>query len=94
MKLETWVTVCTDYTCSYFLFSATFEMWVTVCTDYTCSYFIFSASFETWVTVCTDYALQLESEGQYHKAVSYLLAAHKVYDAIELFKKHRLFKFV
>ncbi|XP_076070667.1 gem-associated protein 5-like isoform X2 [Mytilus galloprovincialis] len=50
------------------------------------------ASFESWVTVCTDYAIQLELEGQYHKAVSYLLAAHKVYDAIDLFKKHRLFK--
>ncbi|XP_060078827.1 uncharacterized protein LOC132558299 [Ylistrum balloti] len=50
------------------------------------------ANFDTWITVCEDYATQLESEGQYHKAATYLLAAQKVYEAIELFRRHRLFK--
>ncbi|XP_033742288.1 uncharacterized protein LOC117328824 isoform X2 [Pecten maximus] len=50
------------------------------------------ANFDSWITVCEDYATQLESEGQYHKAVTYLLAAQKVYEAIELFRRHRLFK--
>lgn len=50
------------------------------------------AAFDTWTTVCEDYATQLEQEGQYHKAATYLLAAHKVYSAIDLFKRHRLFK--
>lgn len=51
-----------------------------------------AAAFDTWTTVCEDYATQLEQEGQYHKAATYLLAAHKVYSAIDLFKRHRLFK--
>lgn len=51
-----------------------------------------AAAFDTWTTVCEDYATQLEQEGQYHKAATYLLAAHKVYNAIDLFKRHRLFK--
>lgn len=51
-----------------------------------------AAAFDTWSTVCEDYATQLEQEGQYHKAATYLLAAHKVYNAIDLFKRHRLFK--
>ncbi|KAK3580429.1 hypothetical protein CHS0354_035471 [Potamilus streckersoni] len=50
------------------------------------------ASFDTWTSVCEDYALQLESDGQYHKAATYFLACHKVYDAIEVFKRHKLFK--
>ncbi|XP_041357872.1 gem-associated protein 5-like [Gigantopelta aegis] len=50
------------------------------------------ASYDTWLAMCGDYAHQLEEDGQYHKAASYLLAAHKVYAAIELFKKHKLFK--
>lgn len=50
------------------------------------------ASFDTWTQVCEDYALQLESDGQYHKAASYLLGCHKVYEAIKLFKRHKLFK--
>ncbi|XP_069129450.1 gem-associated protein 5-like isoform X2 [Argopecten irradians] len=50
------------------------------------------ANFDSWITVCEDYACQLESEGQYHKAVTYLLASQKVYEAIELFRRHRLFK--
>ncbi|KAJ8298184.1 hypothetical protein KUTeg_024715 [Tegillarca granosa] len=49
------------------------------------------AAFDTWITICEDYATQLEADGQYHKAATYLLAAHKVYGAIELFKRHRLF---
>ena len=56
--------------------------------------FLFIAAFDTWIMTCQDYAAQLESEGQYHKAATYLLAAHKVYDALELFKRHRLFKSV
>ncbi|KAL3879661.1 hypothetical protein ACJMK2_031948, partial [Sinanodonta woodiana] len=51
-----------------------------------------SASFDTWTSVCEDYALQLEADGQYHKAATYFLACHKVYDAIEVFKRHKLFK--
>ncbi|KAK3100512.1 hypothetical protein FSP39_021082 [Pinctada imbricata] len=50
------------------------------------------AAFDTWIVTCQDYAAQLEGEGQYHKAATYLLAAHKVYEALELFKRHRLFK--
>ncbi|XP_053399556.1 gem-associated protein 5-like [Mercenaria mercenaria] len=50
------------------------------------------ASFDTWTSVCEDYAVQLESDGQYHKAASYFLACHKVYEAIRLFKRHKLFK--
>ena len=59
-----------------------------------CIFLILSASFDTWTQVCEDYALQLESDGQYHKAASYLLGCHKVYEAIKLFKRHKLFKYV
>ncbi|CAI9731711.1 Hypothetical predicted protein [Octopus vulgaris] len=50
------------------------------------------ASHGTWLTVCEDYAYQLESDGEYHKAVTYLVACHRIYEAIDLFKRHRLFK--
>ncbi|XP_064609337.1 gem-associated protein 5-like [Liolophura sinensis] len=50
------------------------------------------ASHQMWVEACQDYALQLEAEGQFHKAASYYLAAHKVYDAINLFRRHRMFR--
>ncbi|XP_046573518.1 uncharacterized protein LOC124281630 isoform X1 [Haliotis rubra] len=50
------------------------------------------ASYDTWLGMCEEYARQLEGDGQYHKATSYLLACHKVYGAIDLFKRHRLFK--
>ncbi|KAL4230770.1 Gem-associated protein 5 [Mactra antiquata] len=50
------------------------------------------ASYDTWTSVCEDYALQLEADGQYHKAASYFIACHKVYEAIRLFKRHKLFK--
>ncbi|XP_048244264.1 gem-associated protein 5-like [Haliotis rufescens] len=50
------------------------------------------ASYDTWLGMCEEYARQLEGDGQYHKATSYLLACHKVYEAIDLFKRHRLFK--
>ena len=53
-----------------------------------------SASYDTWTSVCEDYAVQLETDGQYHKAASYFLACHKVYEAIRLFKRHKLFKYV
>ncbi|ESO89427.1 hypothetical protein LOTGIDRAFT_165023 [Lottia gigantea] len=49
-------------------------------------------SYEMWLTACEDYARQLEDDGQYHKSSTYLLACHKVYDAIELFKRHKLYK--
>ncbi|XP_076446765.1 gem-associated protein 5-like [Babylonia areolata] len=50
------------------------------------------ASYETWERVCEEYARQLEEEGQYHKAVSYLLVSHKLYPAIDLFRRHKLFR--
>lgn len=50
------------------------------------------ASHATWLSVCEDYAHQLESDGQYHKAATYLMACHRNYDAIDLFKRHRLYK--
>ncbi|GAB1608844.1 uncharacterized protein LOC115218449 isoform X2 [Argonauta hians] len=50
------------------------------------------ASHGTWLSVCEDYAYQLESDGEYHKAVTYLVACHRIYEAIDLFKRHRLFK--
>nr|KAG5706227.1 hypothetical protein BaRGS_019554 [Batillaria attramentaria] len=50
------------------------------------------ASYEVWLSVCEEYADQLEEEGQYHKAVSYLLACHKLYPAIDLFRRHKLFR--
>ena len=53
-----------------------------------------TASCESWSSVCEDYAIQLEADGQYHKAATYYLASHKVYDAIRLFKRHKLFKYV
>ncbi|KAK7097810.1 uncharacterized protein [Littorina saxatilis] len=50
------------------------------------------ASYDTWVSLCEEYAEQLEEDGQYHKAVSYLLASHKPYPAIDLFRRHKLFR--
>uniref|UniRef100_A0A0B7BFM2 Uncharacterized protein n=1 Tax=Arion vulgaris TaxID=1028688 RepID=A0A0B7BFM2_9EUPU len=50
------------------------------------------ASHDLWELVSSEYAEQLEDDGQYHKAATYLLAAHKVYQAIDLFKRHKLFK--
>ncbi|KAL8569273.1 hypothetical protein ACOMHN_029894 [Nucella lapillus] len=50
------------------------------------------ASYETWEKLCEEYAKQLEEEGQYHKAVSYLLVSHKLYPAIDLFRRHKLFR--
>lgn len=53
---------------------------------------VFTASYETWLALCEEYAEQLEEEGLYHKAVSYLLACHKLYPAIDLFRRHKLFR--
>ncbi|RUS82625.1 hypothetical protein EGW08_009618 [Elysia chlorotica] len=50
------------------------------------------ASRETWEKVCGSYAEQLEEDGQYYKAASYLLAGHRVMEAIELFQRHGLFR--
>ncbi|KAK6976015.1 Gem-associated protein 5 [Biomphalaria glabrata] len=50
------------------------------------------ASHDLWELVSAEYAEQLEEDGQYHKAATYLLAAHKVYQAIDLFRRHRLFR--
>ncbi|GFN76524.1 gem-associated protein 5 [Plakobranchus ocellatus] len=50
------------------------------------------ASRETWEKVCGAYAEQLEEDGQYYKATSYLLACHRVVDAIELFQRHGLYR--
>ncbi|XP_055958734.1 gem-associated protein 5 isoform X1 [Patella vulgata] len=49
-------------------------------------------SYDMWLTACEDYARQLEEDGQYHKSATYLLSCHKVYDAIDLFKRHKLYK--
>lgn len=40
------------------------------------------------------YADQLEKAGQIHKAVSYLLAADRIYESIDLFRRQRHFKFI
>ncbi|KAH9499455.1 Gem-associated protein 5 [Bulinus truncatus] len=50
------------------------------------------ASHDLWELVSAEYAEQLEEDGQYHKAATYLLAAHKVHQAIDLFRRHRLFR--
>ncbi|BFZ24230.1 hypothetical protein BsWGS_27268 [Bradybaena similaris] len=50
------------------------------------------ASHDLWETVSAEYAEQLEEDGQYHKAVTYLLAANKVHQAIDLFRRHKLYK--
>ncbi|XP_005111524.2 uncharacterized protein LOC101862229 [Aplysia californica] len=50
------------------------------------------ASLELWQEVSGEYAEQLEEDGQYHKAATYLLAAQKVRQTIDLFRRHRLFK--
>ena len=51
-----------------------------------------SVSRQTWLDMCEAYAKQLEGEGLLHKAVSYLLSSHKIYQAIEMLKNHKLFK--
>nr|XP_006819751.1 PREDICTED: gem-associated protein 5-like [Saccoglossus kowalevskii] len=45
-----------------------------------------------WIQSCECYAKQLCSQEQYMKAVSYYLSAHKVYDAINVLKEHKLYK--
>ncbi|CAG5129907.1 unnamed protein product, partial [Candidula unifasciata] len=50
------------------------------------------ASHDLWEAVSAEYAEQLEDDGQYHKAVTYLLAANKIHQAIDLFRRHKLFK--
>ncbi|GFS10719.1 gem-associated protein 5 [Elysia marginata] len=50
------------------------------------------ASRETWENVCVSYAAQLEEDGQYYKAASYLLAVNRVCPAIELFQRHHLYR--
>ena len=42
--------------------------------------------------MCKMYSEQLTICGNYHKAASYLLACHKVNDAIDLFVTHGLFR--
>ncbi|BFZ14739.1 hypothetical protein BsWGS_17778 [Bradybaena similaris] len=49
------------------------------------------ASNDLWELVSLEYAEQLEEDGQYLKAVTYLLAARKVNQAIDLLRKHKLF---
>ncbi|CAG5115561.1 unnamed protein product, partial [Candidula unifasciata] len=48
-------------------------------------------SSDFWELVSLEYAEQLEEDGQYLKAVTYLLAARKVHQAIDLLRKHKLF---
>ncbi|XP_013417476.1 gem-associated protein 5 [Lingula anatina] len=50
------------------------------------------ASKRTYLELCEVYAQQLEKEGNYHKATSYYLACHKVYEAIDMLKRNRLFR--
>ncbi|KAK7873397.1 hypothetical protein R5R35_000194 [Gryllus longicercus] len=45
-----------------------------------------------WLDTCRMYAEQLTGEGRIHKAASYLLACHKVEEAIQLFLHHHLFR--
>ncbi|XP_066991997.1 gem-associated protein 5 [Anabrus simplex] len=45
-----------------------------------------------WQETCLAYAEQLSRDCNYHKAASYLLACHKVDEAIELLTSHKLFR--
>ena len=51
-----------------------------------------AASPSTWQVTCQAYATQLEKEGNYTKAATYLLAIHKVYDAIDLLHRSGHYK--
>ncbi|KAK2183366.1 hypothetical protein NP493_311g02082 [Ridgeia piscesae] len=50
------------------------------------------ASPQHWKQLCGQYARQLEEEGLYQKAVSYYLAVHQVYDAINMLRRNSLYK--
>ncbi|KAJ9592049.1 hypothetical protein L9F63_001428, partial [Diploptera punctata] len=50
------------------------------------------ASQRFWMEMCKSYSEQLTVCGQYQKAASYLLACHKVNDAIDLLVTHHLFR--
>ena len=43
--------------------------------------------------MCIAYSKQLEDEALYHHAVKYLLAVNKLYEAIDLLKRHALFRY-
>ncbi|XP_076371362.1 gem-associated protein 5-like isoform X2 [Tachypleus tridentatus] len=45
-----------------------------------------------WLEMCEKYAQQLAENQEYHRASLYLLACHKVYDAIDILKDHNLFR--
>ncbi|XP_076393217.1 gem nuclear organelle associated protein rigor mortis [Megachile rotundata] len=51
-----------------------------------------SLSMKTWREMCELYAYQLVTQGNPHKAVSYLLCIHKTYKAIEVFQDANLYK--
>ncbi|XP_022241513.1 gem-associated protein 5-like isoform X2 [Limulus polyphemus] len=45
-----------------------------------------------WLEMCEKYAQQLAENQKYHRASLYLLACHKVYEAIDVLKDHNLFR--
>ncbi|XP_011872793.1 PREDICTED: gem-associated protein 5 isoform X2 [Vollenhovia emeryi] len=51
-----------------------------------------SVSVKTWKEMCEAYAHQLVMQKHPEKAVSYLLAVHKIYEAIEVFFNAKMFK--
>jgi hypothetical protein len=52
-----------------------------------------SVSATVWRDTCIAYARQLAEDGQTHKAVTYLLSAGKVYEAIGLLRSQALIKY-
>ena len=52
------------------------------------------ASPKLWRELCVTYAKQLEDDGCIHRAASYYLNVHKVYDAIEVLARHNQYRLV
>ncbi len=51
------------------------------------------ASPRLWREMCVAFAKQLEDSGFFHRAASYLLAVHKVQEAVEMLVRHGLFRY-
>ena len=51
-----------------------------------------TASHKTYIRMCQLYSRQLEDDGLYHRATSYLLTINDVYGAIKLLQRHSLYR--
>lgn len=90
-------------TCSLSLLWVLMGLFYTSATVFCCSddtavklaYFLFfSAGFETWRRTVEAFVKQLCLQEQYLKAASHLLSINKLYEAVELLRSHKLYRFL